>query len=212
MITVTGRARVFENSFTVQIKDSTGKIISIQEAVMTDAKDSGVFGNYSVKIPVPVGATSTLRVESLSYSAKGDGSFEGYAFVQVKLMSQATTKVQVAFTKGNDCETVVLYPRDVIKSTQPAYMSLVELLKGPTSAEVDLGAQNSIPENVRINSIKIVGSTAYADFDQALQQDVAGSCRVTAIRSQITRTLKQFSSISNVVISINGKTDDILQP
>jgi len=35
---------------------------------------------------------------------------------------------------------------------------------------------------------------------------------VTAIRAQITETLKQFPTVENVVISIDGRTEDILQP
>src|SRR5258708_3680490 len=46
-VTVTGRARVFENQFTVQLKDSTGKAVVV-EHVHTDAKDAGQFGNYKV--------------------------------------------------------------------------------------------------------------------------------------------------------------------
>jgi len=45
-----------------------------------------------------------------------------------------------------------------------------------------------------------------------LQYQVGGSCRVSAIRAQIIETLKQFSTVKNVVISINGRTEDILQP
>ena len=211
VITVTGKARVFENQFTIQVKDSNGKIIATAHA-MTDAKDAGLFGNYSVKLALPTTATLNLKVESLAYSAKGDGSFEGYASADVKLRNLDTRTIYVAYVTSDDCTTFSLFKRDVLKTTQPGYLSLVELLKGPTSAEKSQHAKDVIPSNVVINSLKQSGTTVNVDFDETLQAGVAGSCRVQAIRSEITNTLKQFPGFNNVVISINGKTEGILQP
>jgi len=84
-VTVTGKARVFENQFTVAITDMNGKIIIQKEAVMSDAKDSGQFGNYSVTFDIPAGTPGTFKIISYSLSPKGDGSYEGYAEVTVKL-------------------------------------------------------------------------------------------------------------------------------
>lgn len=211
VFTVTGKARVFENQFTVQLKTAKGEVV-FRHHTFTDSKQSGVFGNWSVKIPVPAGVGSQFTVEAFSLSAKGDGTYEGFASVPVRLKSTAESKVYVAFTTGNDCTTTTLFPRIVLKSTQPAFMSLAELLVGPAPSEVAQGAGNQIPPDVQVNSLRIEGATAYADFNETLEQGVAGSCRVQAIRAQITETLKQFLGISNVVISINGRTADILQP
>lgn len=123
-----------------------------------------------------------------------------------------TSTIYAAFLTNDDCNTVTLYPREIIKTPQFVYMSIAELLKGPTSDEKNKGATTQIPVGVKINSFRQVGSTAYVDFDQTLQQGIIGSCRVQAIRSQITSTLKQFFGLTNVLISIDGKTDNILQP
>lgn len=50
------------------------------------------------------------------------------------------------------------------------------------------------------------------DFDERLEFQVGGSCRVAAISAQIRETLKQFPQVKEVIISINGRTEDILQP
>lgn len=120
--------------------------------------------------------------------------------------------VHVAFTTSDDCETVTLFLRTVGKSSELPQASLVELLKGPTEEEKGKDAITQIPPGVKINSLRQGGDTMYVDFDETLQRGVAGSCRVLAIRSQITNTLKQFPGINDVVISIDGRTDDILQP
>jgi spore germination protein GerM len=53
---------------------------------------------------------------------------------------------------------------------------------------------------------------ARVDFDEQLNYQVGGSCRVMAIRAQIEQTLKQFSTVDSVIISVNGQTEGILEP
>jgi hypothetical protein len=172
----------------------------------------GLFGNYKAYIPVPAGASSDLKVEAFSYSPKGDNSFEGYALTNIKLKTIATSNVSVAFVTNNDCVTTTSFQRSVIKSSEPALVSILELLKGATTQEKAQGANELIPTGTQVNSIRLTGDTVYVDFNFALDAGVGGSCRVTGIRSEIIETLKQFSNIKNVVISINGRTEDILQP
>lgn len=211
-VTITGKARVFENQFTVQVKNSTGQIVYKQTGVMSDAKNSGLFGNYSVKVPIPAEQGANFKVEVFNLSPKGDGKYEGYASVMIKLKTTDTSSVYAAFITGDDCTTVTLFPRIIIKSPEFVYMSLVELLKGPTTEEKAHGATTQIADTAKINSFRMQGDTAYADFNSALQPSVGGSCRIQAIRSQIENTLKQFFGLKNVVISINGKTAGVLQP
>ena len=94
----------------------------------------------------------------------------------------------------------------------PEKEALESLLAGPNEGELAEQYFTSLPEGVKLNSLKIENGIATADFSQALQEGVGGSCRVSAIRSQITQTLKQFSSVEEVKISINGQTENILQP
>ena len=213
-ITVTGKARVFENTFAYGLRDTSGRKL-YENFGMADAPDMGQFGNYTVKIPVPVNAPVDLVVEVWEYSAK-DGSVINLVRVPVKLSTQQTQTLKIYMGKTgvseNDCKTMVAVNRTVIQTNEPAYISLIELLKGPTNTEKQNDYYTSLPDNVRLNSLVLRGSTVTADFDETLQAGVGGSCRVTAIRAQITQTLKQFSSIKNVVISIYGRTTDILQP
>ena len=90
--------------------------------------------------------------------------------------------------------------------------SLEELFKGPTDTEKNAGFSTSINPGVKIQSLTIENGTAKVDFNEQLEYQVGGSCRVSAIRAQITQTLEQFPTIKNVIISINGRTEDILQP
>ena len=85
-------------------------------------------------------------------------------------------------------------------------------MKGSTDNDKSEGFFSNINPGVKIQSLVIEEGVAKVDFDPQLEYQVGGSCRVAAIRAEITQTLKQFPSVENVIISINGRTEDILQP
>ncbi len=110
------------------------------------------------------------------------------------------------------CNKVFPVERRIPKTTAVARAAIQELLNGVTLSEQDQGFSTSINTGVKIQNLTIENGTARIDFDDQLEFQVGGSCRVSAIRAQITETLKQFSTVQNVIISINGRTEDILQP
>lgn len=137
--------------------------------------------------------------------------------------SAATTTVERMVVKayfGNeiqnpgalDCSLVYPVVRTIPKAEAVAQAALAELLKGPTPEEKGRGYFTSINAGTRLQSLVIANGVARADFDGRLGEQVGGSCLVTAIRSQIIETLKQFPTVTEVVISINGESQDILQP
>jgi hypothetical protein len=110
------------------------------------------------------------------------------------------------------CEKVFAVTRIVPKTEGVARAALEELLKGPTMTEEAAGYVTNINLGVQIKSLRIDNGVAKVDFNEAIEHEVGGSCRVTAIRSQIVSTLNQFATVKSVVISVNGRTEDILQP
>lgn len=72
--------------------------------------------------------------------------------------------------------------------------------------EADWGAR------VRLLSLTIEDGVAVADFSQELRAYGGGSARVWAISNQITRTLKQFPTVREVRIAIEGQTEGVLEP
>ncbi|OHA63960.1 MAG: hypothetical protein A2667_01325, partial [Candidatus Wildermuthbacteria bacterium RIFCSPHIGHO2_01_FULL_47_27] len=110
------------------------------------------------------------------------------------------------------CNKVFAVERIIPKTQAMARAALEELFKGPTEEEKAQGFLTSMPPGVQIQRLSIENGTAKADFNDALEYQVGGSCRVSAIRAQITETLKQFPTVQQVVISIDGRTEDILQP
>ncbi len=128
-----------------------------------------------------------------------------------------TMVVKVYFNNSNldpeySCNKVFPVERKILKTQALARAALEELLKGPNDSEKTQGFFTSINPGVKIQSLAIENGTAYVDFDEQLEFQVGGSCRVSAIRAEITQTLKQFPTVGNVIISIDGRTEDILQP
>lgn len=126
--------------------------------------------------------------------------------------------VKVFFPKQNDtannlkCDKAYPVTRRVAKTPAVARAALVELLKGLTSADATLNYMTAINPGVMINSLMIENGVAKVDFNIKLNEGVAGSCRVEAIRAQIESTLKQFPTVKSVRLSVNGQTEGILQP
>ena len=102
--------------------------------------------------------------------------------------------------------------RQIPKTLAAARTALEELLKGPTEKEKAQGFYTSINQGVVIQKLSIENGVAKIDFSKQLDFQVAGSARVLAIRAQIEQTLKQFPTVKDVIISINTRTEAILQP
>jgi spore germination protein GerM len=110
------------------------------------------------------------------------------------------------------CDKVYFAEREIEKTQAPIYGSLKEILKGPNETEREGGFFTNINEGVAIQSFNIKNGIVEINFNEKLEEGVAGSCRVQAIRAQITETLKQFPEIDDVIIAINNETENILQP
>ncbi len=123
-----------------------------------------------------------------------------------------TTNVYLGRTGATNCEQVVAVSRTIPKTVSVGRASLVALLMGPTASEKAAGFTTSINPGVVLKSLTITSGVAVANFSSELNKGVAGSCRVQAIRSQITQTLKQFPTVRTVIIAVEGKTIDVLEP
>ncbi len=104
--------------------------------------------------------------------------------------------------------------------------SLEALLWGPVPSNLD-GFQTAIPlpaevltaanrgadwgERVRLKDLTIVNGVAKADFSKELLANAGGATRMSLIRQQIEQTLLQFSTVNQVIITVEGQTG-MLEP
>ena len=114
--------------------------------------------------------------------------------------------------RGTQCGLAYPVERRIADGEEPVRAAIEALLRGPSEEEKTAGFFTSINSDAKLRKLEISSGTAAADFDYNLDYRVGGSCRVLAIRAQLEETLRQFSGVGAVSISINGRTDDILQP
>lgn len=215
-IIITGKARVFENQLNYRIR-GVNKEILLEGTVYANSKDVGAFGDFTVTISsLPTQRSQALIIEVFDYSAR-DGQEIDIVSIPIIFNPENSIPINVFWgnTKySNESNCSVVYPseRHIRKTQSTARAALEELIKGPMTIEKTQGFYTSINEGVAIQKLSIVKNVARVDFTKKLEEQVGGSCRVAAIRAQITRTLKQFPTITDVIISIDGKVDTILQP
>jgi len=224
---IDGKARgfwFFEASFPIKLVDENNNILAI---TIAQAKEDPVTGevnwmtedfvDFKAKLEfVPEKNQKGFLIfmrDNPSGLPENNEEFK----VPVQMEAVETTIVKVFFNNNQmdpemSCNKVFPIERTIKKTEAVGRVAIEELLKGPLETEETQGFFTSINSGVKIQSLIIENGTAKIDFDEQLQFQVGGSCRVSAIRAQIIETLKQFSTVKNVIISINGRTEDILQP
>ena len=215
-LVIRGQARVFENVFNYRLRDADGSVL-IEGHGMATSPGMGFFGPFNIEVNYPEPREKNGTVEVFNYSAK-DGSEENKVTVPISFAPVEAMSVKVFFSNSSkdpaalNCSKTYAVERRVPQTVAVARAAFEELLSGPTTAERNVGYFTSINEGVKIQRLTIKNGMAEIDFDATIEQALGGSCRVAAIRSQITETLKQFPTVKKVVISVNGRVADALQP
>lgn len=211
--TVTGTAIAFENTFQWRLEDDAGTRLG-SGTIMANAPDAGQPGPFSERLfqveGYPHVLTGTLTL--FEASAK-DGSPLHVLTVPVKFASTKAKTVQLFLTDktqtGLDCAAVDPVPTTIGATQTPVEATLRALLSYTGTGK----KSTQIPAGTKLLSLNVTNGVALAIFSPELEADGGGSCHVTAIRSQLEHTMKQFASIKSVIIQTQGKTpEDTLQP
>lgn len=219
-LAVKGKARgnwYFEAVFPIRLLDDKGNELAAGQARATGDWMTEQLVPFEASISFNPGSASMGTLILKNDNPSGMPEKEKQASVPVNFNSGQTTKIKIYFNNSKldpeaSCNKAFAAERDIPKTSAVGRAALEELLKGPTATEKDNGFFTSINSGVKIQSLSIENGVAKVDFDEQLEAAVGGSCRVAAIRAQITQTLKQFPTVKEVIISINGRTEDILQP
>jgi len=219
---IEGQARgswYFEASFPVKLLDKDGKELAVAIAqaqadwMTTDFVPFKAVIELS-SLPESSGGTLVLQKDNPSGLPENDEKIA----MSIRFPEPETiTTIKIFFNNSNldpefSCNKVFPVERVISKTQAVARKALELLLSGPTFKEQGQGFFTSINSGVKIQKLVIENEIAQVDFDEQMEFQMGGSCRVSAIRSQITETLKQFPTVKSVVISVNGRTEDILQP
>ena len=100
--------------------------------------------------------------------------------------------------------------RKIPVSASPMVDTLNVLLTGPSASELNKGILNLIPQNTRILSATVRGSTAYISFSEDFLFNTFGVEGYVAQLRQIVWTVTEFSNVSDVQILVEGRRLDYL--
>lgn len=224
---IKGEARgnwYFEASFPIKLFDDNGFLLGVMPAQ--------ALGDWMTEDFVPFSATLSFAVPSTpkgrlvlekdnpsGLPEQADELKIPVYFKEVSKTSQEFMTAKIFLSDSRfvnepyfDCSRTIAVERRVSKTKAVAKAALEALLRGATQEEINNGFVSNINLGTRVQKLTIENGVVKVDFDEQLEFQVGGSCRVAAIRAQITETLKQFPTVDSVIISINGRTEDILQP
>jgi len=118
---------------------------------------------------------------------------------------------KIYFVRFNDAteKTFLSSVRRRVREDKKVEEALKLLIRGTNGEEKKKGYLTAIPENLRVNDVKIRNRTAEIDFNSAIEYGATGTILVNRI-DQIVYTATQFEDIDSVVIKINGRRQKTL--
>jgi hypothetical protein len=150
----------------------------------------------------------------------------------------ATQSVSVLHPDDPDTQEIILYwvvngrlngeKRRIPQTDSPEVAALEALLWGPAQKNTDGTRPTALPtpeqvlayagrtpaweSHITLRSLTLHNGLATADFSQELRAYDGDMQRASLIHAQITRTLLQFESVHDVMITIDGQRDLALEP
>lgn len=207
-----------------RLRWSNGTVLeqTVPVVLGTDGVGYGVanlqWNTESMPPPTPAGAATFELVDDNDVLLKQ---------VTVRVLADdATQVVDVAWSSG-DMHDLIVFKQRIGRTPQVASAALRELLNGPPEGNA-AGAQTALPTvedivtfpgrqgdwgyEVILHKLTITNGVATANFSRELRAYGGGAARVQMIRQQIERTLRQFPSVQQVVIQIEGDSVGVLEP
>jgi spore germination protein GerM len=102
--------------------------------------------------------------------------------------------------------------RPIPATDSPLRDTILTLLAGPTSPEVNQGLLTMIPSAARLRSVTIRGGTAYIDLSESFRFTTLGREGLNAQLEQIVFAATEFPTVKRVQILIEGTRVQYLGP
>ncbi len=142
----------------------------------------------------------------------GNGETESIGSGEMFEKESKSENVRLYFIHVTDgVESVAAVTREIDIGHCIIESALISLLNGVTDEEKGKGYSSSIPAETELLSFEVQNGVAQCNFSRDIEPG-GGSAWVTAIRNQITSTLRQFDEVDRVEIRVASKKIEVLQP
>lgn len=201
----------FEGDFPVKLVDKDGKILASAPASAQGEWMRESFVPFVAEIRHPVSKITEAKIilekDNPSDIRELDESFEIPVTLEPKKTSvKLFFSNKYTYDAGTVCGTVFPISRPGFETMAIGHASLEELFKGPNELEKSMDYFTAIPPGVKIQKLSITGGTARVDLSkEILNMKTGATCERLVIKEQISQTLKQFSSVKNVIITVDEK-------
>ena len=158
-------------------------------------------------------ATQTAEPERIQQPALPPQSTPPAQQTQPQAVEPVRTTDRVVYFTQVSSDGQILQSRVMRRipvSDSPMMDALNLLLAGPSSDEISRGILNLIPQNTRILSAAIRGTTAYISFNENFLFNTFGVEGYVAQLRQIIWTVTEFQTVNDVQILIEGRRMDYL--
>ena len=209
-LVIGGEARVFENTVNIILKDETDTVL-VEDIAQANAEEIGEFGGFEKKFSYAEPQTNRGSLEVFSISPK-DGTRINEIVIPVKFKKVQSKLISVFFNnlptkESNNCGDIIGVERRIINDVNIFDNSLKELIRGPTVLDMKNNLTTSINSETKLLGLVVQDGVARADFSNTLAPSAEDLCNIKNARAQIEQTLKQFTEIKRVIISIDGRTN-----
>ncbi len=204
---VTGTVLAFEGQFVWELNDASGNHLEGGTA-MSSASDTGMTGSFEIRsflLTLPKTASGTLV---LFESSPKDGTPIHELRIPVGLPTKTreikTFLLRLAEddTVGIGCEEGKFFSFNIPHTSLPVEASLRFLMDPRIFPD---GYESKIPHTATLRSLDFRDGSLRLEFSEELAERAMGAYRSCGIRAQIERTVKQFPSVKQVMISVEGE-------
>jgi len=228
---LTGEARTwyFEASFPVKLLDANGKIIAQGPAQAQGEWMTTEFVPFEATlkfITQPTTATGSLVLEAdnpsglpenadsftipVRFNVSGSGTGQSNEVTTIKLYYPNNKKIVAGV---NECSAEILEPvtRTIPKTSAPLKPTIELLIAGGlTAQEKNAGFFTEFPNpGFKLDRVAVSSDgTATLRFSDTNNFTSGGSCRVSLLAAQISKTAQQFSTVKRVTF----EPDTLFQP
>jgi germination protein M len=169
----------------------------------------------TVSIPSDSTPSTSSTGTSKPAAESGHSSLEAPAEKPKTPQEKPVVRKTILFFTGVDAAGKLILKsaiRTIPASDSPLRDTLLTMISGPTSQEVNMGLISMIPSTTKLLGVVVRGDVAYIDFSEGFRFNTHGREGLDAQLKQVVYAATEYPTVKKVQILIEGKKVEYLGP